>query len=150
MLLFCLCGVLPSTKVCDLGVQTKGEAREAIRAQCRVKMAKNASRLNSLSDELDNLPGMACRLGYPVSLFSPRLNRIYNLMNQNQMHMGMALGMPCPPVGSLHQVPGPCRLALMGGEGSQGDLLVKPEEPEGGPERGAARGGRPLREKAKG
>lgn len=80
LLVFCLSGVLPNTRVVDLGVTYKGEARDAIRAQFQVKLKKNQSRLNIMSEELDNLPMVALRLGYPAALFSPQLGAAYSKM----------------------------------------------------------------------
>ena len=51
--------MLPNTRIVDLGVETKGQARAAVRAQYQVKMKKNQSRLNIMSEELDNLPMVA-------------------------------------------------------------------------------------------
>ena len=62
LLLFILSGVLPNTRIVDLGVETKGQARAAVRSQYMVKMKKNQSRLNIMSEELDNLPMVALRL----------------------------------------------------------------------------------------
>ena len=50
LLLYCVGGVLPSTKPCGLGVSTKGEARSQVAEIYDVKMEKNASRLDALSD----------------------------------------------------------------------------------------------------
>ena len=77
MLLFCLSGVSPATKASEFGVTTKKEARQAIRSQYKMRMARNASRLNILAEELDNIPGSALRLGYPTDLLSPATRATY-------------------------------------------------------------------------
>ena len=41
-------------------------------------MTRNRSRLSILGEELDNLPMVAMRLGFPPSLLSPRLREIWN------------------------------------------------------------------------
>lgn len=84
LLLFVLSGVLPNTKVSDLGVRMKGEARAAIRQQYLVKLRKNRSRLTILAEELDNLPMVAHRLGYPVHLFSPKLREVWDALKASQ------------------------------------------------------------------
>lgn len=85
LLVYVLSGVLPNTKICDFGVSTKGEARAAIRSQYLVKLRKNQSRLNILSEELDNLPMVSVRLGYPDKLFSPALREVWEAMRAGQV-----------------------------------------------------------------
>jgi len=78
LLLFVLAGILPSTKVSDMGAVTKGDAREAVRRQYQVKLRKNATRLSHLSEELGNLPMVALRMGYPAELCRPPLKKAYD------------------------------------------------------------------------
>ena len=70
ILVFVLAGVLPSSKVCDFGTELKRDCRAAVRQIYLSKMRKNRSRLDILSEELDNLPMVGLRLGYPVELMS--------------------------------------------------------------------------------
>ena len=84
LLLFCLTGILPNTKVSDMACATKRQAREACARQHRLKIRKNACRLQLLSDELDNLPACALRLGFPPELFSPPLRQQYEAMRVRQ------------------------------------------------------------------
>ena len=93
LLLFVLAGILPSTKVSDMGAVTKGDAREAVRRQYQVKLRKNATRLSHLSEELDNLPMVALRMGYPAELFSPPLKKAYDEMRSVRMQ-SVSLGSP--------------------------------------------------------
>ena len=72
LLLFVLAGVLPSTRVSDMGAVTKGDARGVVRRQYQVKLRKNATRLSHLSEELDNLPMVAMRMGTPRSCSARR------------------------------------------------------------------------------
>ena len=65
ILVYCLARVLPSSKICDLGCTTKGDARQAVRTQYMLKLRKNRSRLDVLAEEFDNLPMVGLRLGYP-------------------------------------------------------------------------------------
>ena len=59
---FCLTGVNNDTKISDIGVSTKGQARRALRAQYLCKLRKNPSRLSILAKELDNAPMAALRI----------------------------------------------------------------------------------------
>ena len=93
LLLFVLAGILPSTKVSDMGAVTKGDAREAVRRQYQVKLRKNATRLSHLSEELGNLPMVALRMGYPAELFSPPLKKAYDEMRSVRMQ-SVSLGLP--------------------------------------------------------
>jgi hypothetical protein len=93
LLLLDLAGILPSTKVSDMGAVTKGDAREAVRRQYQVKLRKNATRLSHLSEELDNLPMVALRMGYPAELFSPPLKKAYDEMRSVRMQR-VSLGLP--------------------------------------------------------
>ena len=95
LLLFVLAGILPSTRVSDMGAVTKGDAREAVRRQHQVKLRKNATRLSHLSEELDNLPMVAMRMGYPAELFSPPLKKAYDEMRSVRMG-GVSSGSPSP------------------------------------------------------
>ena len=95
LLLFVLAGILPSTRVSDMGAVTKGDAREAVRRQYQVKLRKNATRLSHLSEELDNLPMVAMRMGYPAELFSPPLKKAYDEMRSVRMG-GVSSGSPSP------------------------------------------------------
>ena len=87
LLLYCLSGVLPSVRVCDLGVQLKGEARDAVRGQYLHKLRRFPTRLRLLSEELDNLPQVAMRLGYPESHLSSHLQQLLTTWKLGQ---GMA------------------------------------------------------------
>ena len=80
LLLFVLAGVLPDQRPCNMGVATKGEARTQVREMYDVKLEKNASRLSMLSEEFDNLPLVALRLGYPLKCCSLELRRALNAM----------------------------------------------------------------------
>jgi len=71
LLNFCLVGVLPSTKNSELGCSYKGELRTCWKKMYNAKLQRNASRLSVISEELDNLPMAAIRLGFPVELMSP-------------------------------------------------------------------------------
>ena len=66
LLVYCLSGVMPNAKVCDLGCTFKGECRDAIHIQYDSRMKKNPTRLSLMSEEMDNLPLVALRVGYPV------------------------------------------------------------------------------------
>ena len=85
LLLYVLAGILLSTKVSDMGAVTKGDARDAVRRQYQVKLRKNATRLSHLSEELDNLPMVALRMGHPAELFSPPLKKAYDEMRSVRM-----------------------------------------------------------------
>ena len=55
ILLYCVSGVSPATKVSDLGCTFKGEARKAVSVQYLVRLKRNSSRLSMLSEELEVL-----------------------------------------------------------------------------------------------
>ena len=80
VLLYILTGVLPDTKVTDLGAVTKGDARDGMRKIYLSKLKRNLSRLNVLSEELDNILGVGLRLGYPVDLLTPETAKMYCAM----------------------------------------------------------------------
>ena len=79
VLLFVATGILPTLKISDFGVQTKGEAREAVRRLFQNKEKLQPQRLDSLSPEYDNLLNMAMRLGYPHELLTPEARRAAGL-----------------------------------------------------------------------
>ena len=95
LLIFVLTGVSPCTKVCDLGCQTKGQARDACRSQYLVRMRKNPSRLDIMAEELDNLPMVALRCGYDPALFSPELREKYQEATNRSGAMQAATVSPC-------------------------------------------------------
>ena len=128
MLLYILTGILPSTRVQDLGCATKKEARAAIRSQYVVRLRRNASRLSVLAEELDNVAAVAVRLGYPPHLLSPELRRSFSILQAGAVamheevnaHLARSDHTPTP-----HQtviVPQPCALkaltapSVIGGE----------------------------------
>ena len=79
-LIYVLCGVLPDTRMHDIGCYTKGEVRDALRTQYQVKNKKNPNRLQVLGSELDNLVLVAHKLGYPMRLFSPNARKYLSAM----------------------------------------------------------------------
>ena len=87
MLLFVVSGIMPNTRVTDMGCATKMDARIATRSQFQNKMRRNASRLDCLSDELDNIPSVALRLGYPQQLLSPDLRASYDALRSGSVVM---------------------------------------------------------------
>ena len=95
LLLFALAGILPSTRVSDMGAVTKGDARGAVGRRYQVKLRKNATRLSHLSEELGNLPMVAMRMGYPAELFSPPLKKAYDEMRSVRVG-GVSSGSPSP------------------------------------------------------
>ena len=90
-LVYILCGVLPDTRMADLGCSTKGEVRDCLRSQYKVKNRKNANRLQALGDELDNLVLVAARMQYPMKIFSGRARAFLAAMS-DQLHQ-----QPAPP-----------------------------------------------------
>ena len=75
MLLYILTGLLPTTKTSAFGVSTKGEARRAVREMYRARLVRNPSRLDTLSQDMDNIPEVAMRAGYPRWLCTPEMLR---------------------------------------------------------------------------
>ena len=113
LLLFCRSGILPNTQVCDLGVATKGEARDAVRRQFLAKTRRNPTRLATLTDDLDNLPLTAFRLGYPLALFSPMLRDRFTHVTRDdkptQPSLPPTMAMPLPLADSpAAAAPGSC------------------------------------------
>lgn len=82
LLNYCLAGLLPTTKMCDWNCVVKGEYRTAMKEQYEEKIKANASRLNMLAEDFDNLGMCAIRLGYPIGLMSPRMQLLLQLMRQ--------------------------------------------------------------------
>ena len=76
-LLYCLSSVRPDTRVQDFGAATKGELRDQILAQHQRVLRQNPQRLQMLAEDLENLPQLVLRLGYPPDLFSPALYSKY-------------------------------------------------------------------------
>ena len=72
-LLYALSSVRPDTRVQDFGAATKGELRDQILAQHQRVLRQNPQRLQMLAEDLENLPQLVLRLGYPPDLFSPGL-----------------------------------------------------------------------------
>ena len=98
LLLYCLSGVLPNVSPRDFGVLTKGEFRDSIRQQYMDRRRRNMSRLNCLSEELDNIPMAAVRLGYPPELLSPRLKQMLEYL-RNSAQMSREVGFVPPNMG---------------------------------------------------
>ena len=77
LLLFIVAGINPATKPTDMAASNKGGARDAAREQHICKMSKHRGRLQHLTDELDNLPAVAMRMGYSPEWLSPELRAQY-------------------------------------------------------------------------
>ena len=84
-LLFIATGISPRTRPGDLGVRTKGEAMKTVAQQYRAKMRRNPSRLNMLSEELDNLGLTAMKMGYDVRWLSDELRSAWDGRGGNGM-----------------------------------------------------------------
>lgn len=93
LLLFSCTGILPNIKPLDFGVSSKGELRTTAKAQYDERNKRNMSRLSGLSEELDNIPMTAIRLGFPYDLLSPRYQSMLQLI-RNNVHPGQAQDMP--------------------------------------------------------
>ena len=120
LLLFCIAGVLPSVKVCDLGADTKGEARLAVRMQYMNKLRRNRSRLDALAEEFDNLPAIALRCGYPPELFSPQLRQMYE-SSRGRMTAQRRISMPAAIDDAVGARVNSSALALRNGEVEEAD-----------------------------
>lgn len=66
-------GVHPTAKLTEFGCSTKKEIRAAVRAQYVQKLKRNPTRLQCLSQDLDNLPLVAMLLRYPRQYLSSQL-----------------------------------------------------------------------------
>ena len=117
------------------GCVYKRDARLAMRNLYLSKM-KNSSRLGTLSDELDNLPMVSMRLGYPADLLSLPLLEIYERAKTSWRSNNAFTGMTPPrtPAASAIQEgastqpqerPAPVGLALM--DGKDEDLFDEPQ-----------------------
>ena len=73
LMLFCVSGLTPSTRVSDFGVGTKGAARQSVARMYKQKQKRCPERLALLSEELDNLLHVAMRLGFPIDELDPKL-----------------------------------------------------------------------------
>ena len=71
MMCYVVFGLLPDSKAQDWGCDTKRNIMTAARQQYITRLQKNASRLDALSEEWDNLAMIAMRIGYPEQLLSP-------------------------------------------------------------------------------
>ena len=111
MLIFSLAGVLPSARPIDMCTSTKGEFRTQVRDMYQVKLEMNASRLSMLSDEFDNLPLVALRLGYPIDCCSPGLRARLDAMRVPAMMPGPVSGAD----GEVQKPRGPRIIALENG-----------------------------------
>ena len=69
-LLWLCTGILPTTKVAELGADTKGAARRAAHKLYTYRMKANPQRLQLLSEDLDNVLSVATRNAYPLRLLS--------------------------------------------------------------------------------
>ena len=88
---FCCSGVLPNVRPSDFGVNlTKGMVRRQIRQLYLEKHTRNPQRLALLSEELDNLPMVAMRAGYPVELLTPHMRETWDRCRQQFSMMQMA------------------------------------------------------------
>jgi len=116
---YCLSGVLPCTKNRELGCSYKGELRTAFKVQYDAKLKKNQSRLDVISEDLDNLPMAAVRLGYPVELMSPPVRSTMQRMRRDLDMASYGGGMPGAPAasGMLALGNGPRDLGMSAREG---------------------------------
>ena len=68
MLLYQCAKILPNTKPSDLGAANKRDARLAVRKQYEVRLARGRARFDEIAEDFSNLPQIAVRDGYPLSM----------------------------------------------------------------------------------
>ena len=56
-----------------------------MKQQYDAKMKRNASRLDVLSEDLDNVHVAALKLGYPIEMMSPRLQTMMKMMRDGMV-----------------------------------------------------------------
>ena len=78
MLLYVVAGVAPNVRPANFNVSSKREVRLAVRDQYRTRMRSQPGRLNQLSEEFDNVGGIAMKLGYKEQWLSPETAHAFN------------------------------------------------------------------------
>jgi hypothetical protein len=82
LLLYCVAGIAPSTRPGDLAAESKGACRDAARKQHLVKLRKFPMRLQQLTEDCDNVAGVAMKLGYSPDWLSDGLRNHWIMSRQ--------------------------------------------------------------------
>ena len=77
LLLYIVTGISPATRPHDFGANCKRDARKMCRQQHLQQIKRQPGRMDQLTDDLDNLPVVAMRLGYQPEWLSPALRQAY-------------------------------------------------------------------------
>ena len=122
-------GISPETKLFELGANTEGVAREAVKRQYVSKLKTSPQRLRMISDELDNLAIVAIRMGYSFSWFSPQAKHMIQMFQQSGAFQ-MLSGVAHPGQAATSEPPTPVqpRSALALEHGSAG-VIIPPVAP---------------------
>ena len=81
---FLACGLLPTTKVKDLGSLLKGNVRESFREIYIHRRDRGVSRTAGISEDCENVIQLALRAGYPSDLLPPDVQGIMLAWRQQQ------------------------------------------------------------------
>ena len=121
------CGLLPTTKVKDLGSLLKGNVRESFREIYIHRRDRGVSRTAGISEDCENVIQLALRAGYPSDLLPPEVQgimlawrqqqRVYDHGNLQVQDSGSgapptSANVGSPSVGSLAPASSASRLAL--------------------------------------
>ena len=121
MVLYALTAILPSTRVQEFGATTKGELRDQAYAQNARIFKRDPQRLALLAENLENLPMICLRLGYPPDMFPPKLYAEWRERNMSAGHsQAVPPSLPAAPLARVQDdlrtepsaSPPPDRLAL--------------------------------------
>ena len=77
LLLYIVTGISPATRPHDFGANCKRDAQKMCRQQHLQQIKRQPGRMDQLTDDLDNLPVVAMRLGYQPEWLSPALRQAY-------------------------------------------------------------------------
>ena len=91
LLLYIVTGISPATRPHDFGASCKRDARRMCRQQHLQKLKRQPGRMDQLTDELDNLPVVAMRLGYQPEWLSPALRQAF-IQSRSAMNAPPAIG----------------------------------------------------------
>ena len=124
LLIYLPAGLLPTTRTQEMGCEAKGQVRDMVRAQYYRKLSKNPQRLDQLGENLENLPAIVLRLGYPPECFSPSLHDVYKTARGTWGKMQ----------GFVSALPRPAKRALeLGDAAEEGDVGAKRLQVSGAP-----------------
>ena len=123
LLLYICTGISPLTRPNDMGATDKRHARVMAHQQHAVKIERQPTRLQQMSDEMDNLASVAMRLGYAAEWLSPELRQVYDRGREIATNLSQAppqsicppatvarSASPAQPADSVHPQQSPLRL----------------------------------------